>query len=150
MLFRSELDADVDVGIRLLFMGQSNIAADTSSTTLMGSSIGRLHDTWPAASHDRESQLRHLGADVPGEFVVRIVLHDPGRPEDRHTGSDEVEPTETPHQFAHDPRDGAEFVKSPAGSGEEDEIPVMARHPEKSPTDRTTDDGDRLRRWENS
>ena len=99
-----ELDAEVDVGVEALLVGQLDVAPDRQAATLATAAIGRLHDPGPAAGDDREAVTGQPPGDPAGQLVVRGAWLHPGRAEDRHRRPDRREGVEALDELAQDPQ----------------------------------------------
>ena len=77
-----ERDPLVEIGVGLLFLRQLDVAADGVAARLLGSAVGRLHDSGTAAGHDGESGPREPLADVACQDVGRMLFGKAGRAED--------------------------------------------------------------------
>jgi hypothetical protein len=84
----AELDAEVDVRVEPLFMGQLDVAADRQPAALTAAAVGRLHRARSAAGDHGVARLSQLPADHPGQLVQIGSLRRPGRAEDRDRPAD--------------------------------------------------------------
>src|SRR5207249_9873722 len=75
----TEVDADADIGIDILFPGKLDIAANRQTADVVGSPVRCLHDAGSAAGNDREARLSEPFAEVPGGLVHGVRLLGPSR-----------------------------------------------------------------------
>ena len=66
----AELDAEVDVGVEPLLVGQLDVAADRQAAALLAAAVGRLHDPRAAAGDDGVAGLGEHPADLRAMRVV--------------------------------------------------------------------------------
>ena len=87
----AELDAQIDVAVQGLFVGQLDVAADRQTADLMAAAVDGLHDSWPTTGDDSEPAVRERGTQRATGLVVGVVVFGPGGAEHGHGGSDVVE-----------------------------------------------------------
>jgi hypothetical protein len=64
-----ELDAEIDVRVDRLLVGQLDVAADREPAAFLAAAVRGLHDPGTAAGDDRETTLREPAGDRPGDLV---------------------------------------------------------------------------------
>src|SRR4029453_1891530 len=97
-----ERDPTIEVRIRLLLLGQLDVAADGAPARLAGAAIRRFHDPGPAAGHHREPGARQPRAELAAEIVVRMISLEAGGAEHGDARADEVQRAEAAHELAED------------------------------------------------
>src|SRR5205823_5702405 len=97
-----ELDAQIDIGIEALLVGQLDVAADRQTATLATAAVGSLHDPRAAAGDDRKAALGKAPGNPAGELVVRRLDARPRRSEDRDRGPDRGQRVEALDELAQD------------------------------------------------
>jgi len=80
----AEFDAEVDVVVHVLLVGELDIAADRDAASFFAAPVGGLHDPWPATGDHSEAALGQGPARGDRGLVKRIRVGYPGRTEDRH------------------------------------------------------------------
>src|SRR5256886_9876454 len=83
----AELDAQIDVAVQGLFVGQLDVAADRQPADLMAAAVDGLHDSWPTTGDDSEPAVRERGTQRATGLVVRVVVFGPGGAEHGHGGA---------------------------------------------------------------
>ena len=86
-----ELQADVDVGIERLLVGELDVASNRGRAHVVRAAVGGLHDARPAAGHDGESGAAQAPAHFAGHLVIPVVLLEAGRAEDGDARPHEVQ-----------------------------------------------------------
>src|SRR5205809_6281779 len=69
----AELDAEGDVVVELLLVGQLDVAADRQPAGLLAPAVDGFHDPRAAAGDDGETAPRQRGPKGPARGVVRII-----------------------------------------------------------------------------
>src|SRR2546430_8022778 len=114
----AKLDAQVDVAVQGLFVGQLDVAADRQTADLVAAAVDGLHDSWPTTCDDSEPAVRERGTQRATGFVVRVVVFGPGGAEYGHGGADFL----VSGQTLHTPRRGA--AHRPPG-GQRAQVPAV-------------------------
>jgi hypothetical protein len=114
-----EFDELVEIGVRFLFLGQPNVAAEAQPAGLMRAAVGGLHQARTAARHDGVSGPCERSAHVAGEGVVRVVFVEPGRAEYGDAGGVEIETLEAAQELEEYPHDAFEIGLAAAPAAEE-------------------------------
>jgi hypothetical protein len=90
----------IEIAVRKLFDRQSDVAADGAAAGFLRTTVSGFHNSWPAASHDRETQLAQPSAHLARERIVGILFGEARRPEHRHARTDEMKRPESADEIA--------------------------------------------------
>src|SRR5579859_6344743 len=98
----AKLDAEIDVGIQRLFMGQLDVAAHGDATRLLGPAVDRLHETRSPAGDDREPPAGQRLTGLARRLVEGVVRLGASRSEDADGGAELAQGVESLDEFRED------------------------------------------------
>lgn len=86
-----ELDELIEIWVGLLLVRQFDIAPHTDASCLFGATVRGFHNAGPSAGHHDKSGLCQCTAQLAGQLVIRMVLLEPCRTENRDAFLGEIE-----------------------------------------------------------
>ena len=93
----AEGNPPVDVRIRLLFLGQFDIATDRDAASVLGPAVGSFHESRTAAGHDCEAGTNKPRSNFSGESIIRRRLPESCGTEHGNARCKEVKSAEAAH-----------------------------------------------------